>query len=445
MHRRGSAMNPFSRCSRFIDTVADCATITFRTQVPIMALSPRSSRSAENAAWIDVGREIVAYSRVSSDEQRIHGLGLEAQAVAIEEYAARTGSRILARYREVVTGRRDTLRDRPELRKALNHAKRSGALLVFARWDRLAQNVSVTAQLLESAIDFVACDNPYANRLTIHILSAMAEYESQIKSERIKGVFALMKSRGFVFPPGKFTKEAQALGTQRATEVIRARTKAIYADLLPLIVSLRSRGYTLAEVASQLNGLGHRNQRHHPWTRENVWNLLRREGLKELASRRVSCRQNVGELMQIRARQAYAPVIPIAVNFYQQGRSTGYIAGELNRRGYKTTAWNPWTTVTVVSLIRREGIEIRRPTREDLLRRMRLAIRRSTINRVARTRAAALKAYPIAHKLRRKGKTYEQIAIALNGRRLRSSNGGLWTKGKVWVMLSRRSNSRLTA
>jgi DNA invertase Pin-like site-specific DNA recombinase len=68
--------------------------------------------------------------------------------------------RIVAAYREVATGRRDTLKNRPELGKALAHARRSGALFVIARWDRLSRNVSVTAQLLESGVDFVACDNP---------------------------------------------------------------------------------------------------------------------------------------------------------------------------------------------------------------------------------------------------------------------------------------------
>jgi hypothetical protein len=129
-------------------------------------------------------------NRVSTDEQQLHGLGLEAQFAAIQEYAARHGGCVVAHYQEAATGRRDTLKNRPELVKALAHARRSGATLVFARWDRLSRNVSVTARLLESSIDFVACDNPYANRLTIHILAAMAEYESKLRSERLKGIFA---------------------------------------------------------------------------------------------------------------------------------------------------------------------------------------------------------------------------------------------------------------
>jgi hypothetical protein len=38
-----------------------------------------------------------------------------------------------------------------------------------AKLDRLARNVAFTAALMESKVDFVACDNPHANKFTIHI------------------------------------------------------------------------------------------------------------------------------------------------------------------------------------------------------------------------------------------------------------------------------------
>jgi DNA invertase Pin-like site-specific DNA recombinase len=95
-----------------------------------------SALKTGNPVAIDPKKEIVAYCRVSTDEQRLHGLGLEAQFAAIQEYATRAGSCVVAHYHEAATGRRDTLKNRPELTKALAHARRSGATLVFARWDR---------------------------------------------------------------------------------------------------------------------------------------------------------------------------------------------------------------------------------------------------------------------------------------------------------------------
>src|SRR5829696_2195332 len=113
-------------------------------------------------------QKLVAYYRVSTKQQGDSGLGLEGQTAAVEAFARGRSAEIVRTYREVETGKRA---DRPELVKALAHAKRSRATLVIAKLDRLARNVAFTANLMESGVDFVACDNPHANRLTIHILA----------------------------------------------------------------------------------------------------------------------------------------------------------------------------------------------------------------------------------------------------------------------------------
>jgi DNA invertase Pin-like site-specific DNA recombinase len=62
---------------------------------------------------------IVAYCRVSTEEQKLNGLGLEAQFAAIEDFAARTGASVVAHYHEAATGRKDNLKNRSELTRAL--------------------------------------------------------------------------------------------------------------------------------------------------------------------------------------------------------------------------------------------------------------------------------------------------------------------------------------
>jgi DNA invertase Pin-like site-specific DNA recombinase len=84
---------------------------------------------------------------------------MEGQKTALEDFARHTSGKIIAEYREVETGKR---KDRPELAKALAHARRSKATLVVAKLDRLARNVAFTSALMESGADFVACDNPHA-------------------------------------------------------------------------------------------------------------------------------------------------------------------------------------------------------------------------------------------------------------------------------------------
>lgn len=99
---------------------------------------------------------------------------------------------LLARYVEVESGKRP---DRPELQQALDHAKRAKATLLIAKLDRLSRNAAFILRLFESGVELVCCDMPHANRLTLHILAAMAEHERQMISERTKAALAAAKAR----------------------------------------------------------------------------------------------------------------------------------------------------------------------------------------------------------------------------------------------------------
>lgn len=52
-------------------------------------------------------------------------------------------------------------------------------------------------RVLNAGTEFVACDNPAANPLTLHILAAVAEAEAKAISERMKGALAAYKTRGW--------------------------------------------------------------------------------------------------------------------------------------------------------------------------------------------------------------------------------------------------------
>ena len=101
---------------------------------------------------------------------------------------------IASAFTEIESGRRHT--NRPQLQAALAHCRKSGATLLIARLDRLARNVAFIAGLMESGVDFLAVDMPTANRLTIHILTAVAEHEREMISQRTKAALAQAKARG---------------------------------------------------------------------------------------------------------------------------------------------------------------------------------------------------------------------------------------------------------
>ena len=132
--------------------------------------------------------KIVAYYRVSTKRQAASGLGLDAQREAGESYVRYKNAKIVARFTETETGRDST---RSQLAKAIAKAKALRATLVIAKLDRLSRNVAFTSALMESKVKFVACDYPDANRLTIHILAAIAEHEAYLISERTRQLWPL--------------------------------------------------------------------------------------------------------------------------------------------------------------------------------------------------------------------------------------------------------------
>jgi DNA invertase Pin-like site-specific DNA recombinase len=98
---------------------------------------------------------------------------------------------------EVETGKgANALARRPVLAEALAYVRKRKATIVIAKLDRLARNVAFVAQLMESGVEFVAADMPTANRLTIHILAAVAEHEREMISTRTKAALAAAKARG---------------------------------------------------------------------------------------------------------------------------------------------------------------------------------------------------------------------------------------------------------
>ncbi|MEJ2376502.1 MAG: recombinase family protein, partial [Pseudolabrys sp.] len=94
--------------------------------------------------------KFISYLRVSTDRQGRSGLGLEAQRAAVETYLNGGRWTLAAEYIETESGKRS---DRPELAKALAHAKAIVATLVIAKLDRLARNTLVLLTLVNSGVD----------------------------------------------------------------------------------------------------------------------------------------------------------------------------------------------------------------------------------------------------------------------------------------------------
>lgn len=210
-----------------------------------------------NDPWVkDSGprRRFVAYYRVSTRAQGKSGLGLDAQRATVERYLQSVSGELFAEFTEVESG---TKAARPQFNEALRLCRVFSATLVIAKLDRLARNVALIAQLMECGVEFVAADFPQANRLTIHILAAIAEYEAKLISERVKAAIVASKARGVVWggnrnAPTLHLDAARRLGNEGRKR--RAVARAM--DLEPLIMQMRESGKSLKGIAAELNRLG---------------------------------------------------------------------------------------------------------------------------------------------------------------------------------------------
>jgi DNA invertase Pin-like site-specific DNA recombinase len=211
--------------------------------------------------------KFVAYFRVSTDRQGKSGLGLGAQREAVMNYLDGGRWTLVDEFTEVESGKRA---DRPQLEKALAACKKLKAKLVIAKLDRLSRNLAFIATLMESGVEFVAVDNPHANKLTIHILAAVAQHEREMISERTKAALQAAKKRG------------QRLGNPDITEVskrgraaLKANARRFAANVRPIIEEIMRAGVTSHNaIAARLNERNVRTARGGVWTHVQVGAIL---------------------------------------------------------------------------------------------------------------------------------------------------------------------------
>ena len=212
--------------------------------------------------------KFVAYYRVSTDRQGQSGLGLDAQKKAVADYLNGGTWQLVADFTEVETGKGSNALDRrPQLLAAIAACKKHKATLVIAKLDRLARNIHFISGLMEAKVDFVAVDNPTANKLTIHILAAVAEDEARRISERTKVALAAAKARGRVL--GSHGRDVLAPRNRAAADMFAAK-------VAPKVQALKARGLTVRQMAVELNDAGIPTPRGGRWHVASVHRLLQR-------------------------------------------------------------------------------------------------------------------------------------------------------------------------
>jgi DNA invertase Pin-like site-specific DNA recombinase len=218
----------------------------------------------------------VAYLRLFKDKRDKPGFSLEAQRKIVCRHVA--NGELLAEFIEIETGKKGG--GRPQLAAALATCRGHDARLLIARLGRLAGNLPVVCGLIDSGIDFIAADNPHADRSTIRLLAAIAEEETRIASARTKAALAAAKARGVKLgnPNGARALHGKQIGNGAAVAAIKSRAQQsaieTYAQIQAIIAD---EGTTsLAAISRRLNARGVRTPRGGLWYPTSVKLVLDR-------------------------------------------------------------------------------------------------------------------------------------------------------------------------
>lgn len=212
----------------------------------------------------------IIYLRVSTEEQGVSGLGLDAQEAAATDYCTRQGFEIVEVVREVQSGK--TTKKRPLLIAALDRCRRGEAgILIASNVSRLSRSIGDLATMLEeaerrgygiAALDTGLDTTTPAGKMVFQILGVAAEYERRMIADRTKKALAAKKARG------------ERLGRPSTLDLVSIR----------LIRNYRLEGLSFARIASELNALGvARGQGGAAWYASTVRKVLLSNGGEVLA------------------------------------------------------------------------------------------------------------------------------------------------------------------
>lgn len=219
-------------------------------------------------------RQFVIYRRVSTKDQGLDGLGMEAQNRDIRLFLStyvESPLKVLAEFTEVHSGN-DA--HRPKLTEALTLCRKTGAELLVSKLDRLSRKVSFIARLMDDPkIKLRVASMPHADNFQLHIYAALAEQERAFISLRTKAALAVAKAKGKRLGGlrGKTMKRNAAVQVNAAARAHR---------LAGIVQPLRQNGATLQGIADELNRAGIPTARHGSWHAKQVQRVLERLGDK---------------------------------------------------------------------------------------------------------------------------------------------------------------------
>jgi DNA invertase Pin-like site-specific DNA recombinase len=222
--------------------------------------------------------KIIAYLRVSTQQQQKTGNGIEAQRTAIGIFAQANGLEIVDEFVETETGKgADALERRPMLRAALELAKeisrreKMSVSVAVSKLDRLSRDVHFISGLMSRRVPFLVAElGADVEPFMLHIYAAVAEKERVLISQRTKAALAAKRARGE--PLGNL--ESLAIAARLGHKRIVDRADAFALNVRPILDSLG--GLSANAKAKILNDRTIPTSRGGRWTARSVLNVMAR-------------------------------------------------------------------------------------------------------------------------------------------------------------------------
>ena len=147
---------------------------------------------------------VALYARVSTSEQAIHGLSVEAQLHSLTEWAK--DYTVVDQYVDLGVSARSPASKRPELQRLLRDVEKGRVdLIAFTKLDRFTRNIKEYYKcedvLEKHNVAWKAIHEDYetltaSGRLKVNLMLSIAQDEADRTSERVKAVFQRKREKG---------------------------------------------------------------------------------------------------------------------------------------------------------------------------------------------------------------------------------------------------------
>lgn len=199
-----------------------------------------------------IPEKFVLYLRISTAKSGgVDSNGIHAQERDINLFlSSQHQPEVIGKFVEVESGANS---DRTELNKALELCRKTNAILLAQKVDRVSRDVEFWAKLVKDKdLRFRVANLPNADNFTIHLFAAISQQEREFISARTKAAMQVAKAKGKKF------------GNPKLAELNRTRVRQanrFNATVAPIVMPLRERGMTFRQIADALNEMNMKTSR----------------------------------------------------------------------------------------------------------------------------------------------------------------------------------------